>query len=49
MTQKQREIINETIGIMIALGAAAEGDLADLMISEAEILQEMLDNDKSGT
>lgn len=49
MTQSQREIIKKIIGIMTALGAVTEDKLANLMITEADILQEMLDNEQSGT
>lgn len=52
MTQEQREHIAETIGIM-EMGAAIlrkndYKDAADIMVTQCELLQEVLDNDGEG-
>lgn len=46
MTQWQRERISETIGVLEMAAALHEGNVRTVLITEAETLQEMLDNDR---
>ncbi len=45
MTQQQRERIAETIGVLTMAAALHEGNIRTVLITEADTLQEMLDND----
>ena len=46
MTQWQRERISETIGVLTMAAALHEWKIREVLITEAETLQEMLDNDR---